>query len=407
MIRKKRKTDNNFLLCLIGIFLVSVTKFFYLIPLPYPFSNEASNVSFSAFVAVIIFIIFLGRYQQIKVGKFGIAIGILFLILISNAFYMMNVYNLNLTSAFGSQFFYLMLLAYFPIIYFLKDEEQFYKFCTLLESISLILCVVLLCQNIIFKLNGRKFLQIAAVIGVNGRIYSVAEGLIRISVIISAYKLLDSQLQVLRKKVSFFNLIVGIYSIILVDQSRIYLISIIISILTIIILGQQNKMDAIKILFYVLLAICLIYLFYTMFQSLLSTMSDNNNGSNYARKEAIDYYIPLVKKNFWTGIGNIVPNPSSTLFYYLKGPLGIYNYDDIGIFGIFVTLGIFGLGWYIWIIIKSLRIAKKAVHMKALLYGLWVEIIVSVFTMSYLDYSRIVSLVLFLSIMSFGDTYKK
>lgn len=401
-----RKDNDNFLLCLIGLFLVSVTKNFYLIPLPFFFSNEASNVSFPSFVAIIIFLIFLVKYQKIKLGEYGKAIGMLFLILIFNAFYMINAYHLNWISAFGAQFFYLMFLAYFPIIYYLRDKKRFYKFCVLIESISLILCIVLLCQNIVFKINGYEFLQIAALIGPNGRIYSVSEGLIRISVLVSAYKLFNSQLKAPQKKISFLNLISGILSIILIDQSRIYLISVIISILTILVVNQKNEMNIVKILFYFLLAVGLIYLFYIVFKSILATVNDSSNGSNYARKDAIEYYIPLIKEHFWTGIGNIVPDPSSTLFTYLKGPLGIYNYDDIGIFGIFVTLGIFGFLWYLWIIVKSFRIAKKRTDIKALLYGLWVELILSIFTMSYLDYGRIISLVLFLSFMSFDGELK-
>lgn len=396
------KHKNNFLFCLIILFLVSVTKFFYLVSLPYPFSNEASNILFPAFIATLVFFIFVGDYGRIFFGAYGKSIVLLFGILIFNAIYMYTQYDFSFATAFGSQFFYLILLAYFPIIYYLNSWKKLCKFMNVIEVISIILCCVLLVQLVLFYSTGIKFIKITALINGNGRIYSVAEGFIRISVLISAYKLISNKFKFSNIKKSFINLILSVFCILNVDQSRVYFLSVAASIVIMIILNNGFKLKISKLFLYIVVIIGIVYLIYLISNSLLLTLGDSTNGSNYARRDAIQYYLPLIKEHIWTGLGNVIVGSSNNLYSYLKGPMGIYNYNDLGIFGILVSLGILGALWYLWVIIKGWQICKKKSNIKILNYGLFFEMLFSSLTMSYLDYERLISLLLVLVFLSYS-----
>ena len=196
-------------------------------------------------------------------------------------------------------------------------------------------------------------------------------------------------------------------SIIFVDQSRIYLTAVLISIVFIAILNSKNSLGFTKVLLYVILIILSVFIISNIYHSISDTLADANNGSNFARKEAIAYYLSNIKSYFFTGYGLVVPDKYSMFYTFIKGPMGIYNYSDIGIFGIFASLGIFAVVWYVWILVKGIYLTCKLKNRYSLLcWGLLIEMIISMFTMTYFDASRIFSFVLVLVIISYAASLK-
>ena len=86
----------------------------------------------------------------------------------------------------------------------------------------------------------------------------------------------------------------------------------------------------------------------------------------------------------------------------IKGPNGIYNFDDIGLFGILAAFGVIILIWYLTLLIRNFSTAKKVSdpYLKALSFGLLIQLLICVFTESYLDVPRLFALTITMSIIS-------
>ena len=77
-------SKNFFEKLLIIILLASSTRFFYITPLPKFFLQESSNVMCGAFFSVVIFVLFILLNKQLQLGKYGIEIWILYIIVLVN-----------------------------------------------------------------------------------------------------------------------------------------------------------------------------------------------------------------------------------------------------------------------------------------------------------------------------------
>lgn len=387
---------------LIIILLLSSTRFFYITPLPKFFLQKASNVMCGAFFATLIFITFILINKKIKLGEYGIEIWILYALVLINCVYMYLTYGYAIINLFYCIVPFLVLLGYFPIVQFAKDEKNYDYLLKAIEVIALILSIILLFQKYRYDKTNSIFLKISLPTIFIGRFYDVSEGIVRIAVIISAYKIIIKKANVL----SYINFILCILSIILVDQSRIYLLSVFIGIFVMIITNMLFSDKKGNIFIYILLAMFGIFLISSIYASLTSTLNNVNDGSNYARRDAMKYYLYVIKDHLWTGLGLYVPNIGEAYSDFIKGPLGIYNYSDIGIFGILASLGLGAVIWYIWCLIKGIFISFSA-RDKVLCFGLIGEMVTSMFTMAYFDSSRQFSLMLVLAIIAINAKSNK
>lgn len=391
-------SKNFFEKLLIIILLTSSTRFFYITPLPKFFLQESSNVMCGAFFSVIIFVLFILLNKQLQLGKYGIEIWILYIIVLVNCVYMYVTYKYTITNLFYCIVPFLILLGYFPIIQFAKNRSNYFFLLKTIEVIALILSIILLLQKYKYDTNNDIFLKINLPLNFTGRFYNVSEGIIRIAVIISAYQIISKNIRLL----SLITLVFCALSIFLVDQSRIYLLSVIIGIFVMISMNIVYSNKKSNVMIYVLLVAIGLFLIYSLYTSLTTTLNNFNDGSNYARRDAVTYYLSVIKDHLWTGLGLYVPNIGEAYSDFIKGPLGIYNYSDIGILGILASLGLGAVIWYIWCLIKGLILSLKASD-KVLCLGLISEMFISMFTMTYFDSSRQCSLMLVLALLSINS----
>ncbi len=391
-------SKNFFEKLLIIILLASSTRFFYITPLPKFFLQESSNVMCGAFFSVVIFVLFILLNKQLQLGKYGIEIWILYIIVLVNCVYMYVTYKYTITNLFYCIVPFLILLGYFPIIQFAENRSNYFFLLKTIEVIALILSIILLLQKYKYDTNNDIFLKINLPLNFTGRFYNVSEGIIRIAIIISAYQIISRNIRLL----SLINLVFCALSIFLVDQSRIYLLSVIIGIFVMIIMNIVYSDKKSNVIIYILLVAIGLFLIYSLYTSLTTTLNNFNDGSNYARRDAVTYYLSVIKDHLWTGLGLYVPNIGEAYSDFIKGPLGIYNYSDIGILGILASLGLGAVIWYIWCLIKGLILSLKASD-KVLCLGLISEMFVSMFTMTYFDSSRQCSLMLVLALLSINS----
>lgn len=388
-------TKENFEKICVVILLLSSTRFLYIMPLPSFFLQSASNIMCCAFFSILVCIIFWIINKKIDLGTFGIEIFILYVLVIVNCLFMFLEYGYSWDNIYYCIVPFLVLMSYFPLIQFIQSKVTLDFFLKWVEIIALLLAIVLLLQKYEYDKNSLLFLKVNIPFNFNGRFYDVSEGIIRIAILISAYYLITKQINF----VNFCCFIGSSLSIILVDQSRIYLLSVVLAIFVMIVVNIITSKQKSNLMIYTFLIIIGVIIASTLYSSLINTLNNVNDGSNYARKDAIDYYFSVLKHHMWTGLGLYVPSIGEAYSDYIDGPLGIYNYSDIGIFGIYASLGLGGVIWYIWILIKGIKISYFSVN-KVLCVGLISEMLVSMFTMTYFDSSRQFSLVLVLVILS-------
>lgn len=398
---KEKEYNKNYTLSmiLVSCIFIASNRFFYLLPLPQLLAQQVSNVLLLAIVSTIAFFIYILFISYKDYGRFGKEIIILYIIVLWNANYMYRTYNYSSTQILWGIIPFLILLGYFPVTYLIKNYGLD-PFARIIEIISIILGIVAITQIIVYRLNGNIFLNIITSSNFNGRLSGICDGVMRVGILVSLYQFIENRKSL---RLHILNFIISLLCIIFVDQSRIYLMSVLIGVLFMIIAKDYHKRKAYFDYFIYLLTFIAIAIFLqVIINSLLNTLSDANNGSNYARRYAIEYFFSQYPTHFWSGLGIVVPDESNIYYHLITGIYGIYNYNDVGIFGLMASMGIFAVAWYIWIIIKSFILTKKSKH-KLLNVGLIVELLVSIFTMSYLDRGLLVSLMMFLAIIGSGQ----
>lgn len=398
----KKKTIDNFLLVL---YIVVNCRLFYLVSLPGKFGGAASNKLLEALVALMIFTVTAFLHKKIVVGKFGYWISALYLILIVNAVSIEVKYSYKLTTVIWPLIQFLILLMYFPLKDYLKVKKNRDFFIKAAEICSIILSVLFLIQRFTYKGYDSNFLKISEMISrrhyympyLGLRIYSVFDGFLRVFVIVAAYRIIKNQFKKCRLDiVTFLSVLMAI---VFVDQSRFYLITVIVT--CVFMFFYHNKLRIKRKVFYIM-GIVLVLTAGVLFIKVKSIFGSMNmeSGSTYARLGAISYYAKKVAFNP-LGLGLAVPAPKTPEYYFVKGPDGIFNYDDIGLFGVLGSLGIPGFIWYVGFAVKNLLIAINSKCDKCLKLGITVSFIIAMPLMSYLDAARIPSL---LFLMVFMDT---
>jgi hypothetical protein len=375
--------------------------FFYLIPLPYIFTGPASNKVFAAVMAVICFVYYAIAFRKFKFGKFGGWIISLYLILLISGISSIFNYEFKATSVLWECLTFFILLMYFPIVEYLKSVERIERLIQISELILSILAILFIIQYFLYNRGGLDvvFLQLDGIITdtyilrpyLPLRIYSVFEGTSRIFVLIAAYRCIKKKFK--HCKIDFITLLLLLAAIVLIDQSRTYLLTILFGIIVIVFVEYKKYISIRQVFMYFLGVIAGIGFSVSKITSIFYTVSENE-GSVWARLDALKYYMGVIQEHYFWGLGITIPEKTSVWYKYIKGTEGYYNYDDIGIAGVFFSLGIVGLIWYLLLFVYFIRIVSMTKHNKALSVAALVVFLFSSLLMSYIDKARLMSLMI-------------
>lgn len=389
-------------LLLIILFFLSDSRLFYLIPFPNVLGGTASNKTLVGSVALICFAIYLvTNHGKIKLQNYGKTIFNFFIILIIQGIYEKFEYGYAFSTILFSMIPYFCLLMYFPI--FDVCKSNFDKILNIMEYVTIILGALLLTQAFIYDRTHHIFLNFTISDwytiyhpNAKGRFYTVAEGFVKCMSLISFYKILD-KVNGEKEFIHYLSLVMSILMIVFVDQSRIYLITELICVLIMYFIIDIRKLTLEKVLGFISILFIVMIIVIRKIFTIIGTIGDLSDGSYYARTDAISYYAhTLTGFQKILGLGIVIPSEGTMGFSLIKGPLGIYNYDDIGLMGIFASLGIVGVVWYIYIMSKNFALSKKVndLYLRGLSFGLTYLMVFSAFTLSYLDKERIMALLL-------------
>lgn len=388
------------------IFLLVDCRFFYIIKLPERLGGASSNKFMLALTSLMLFSFYLLTKGKLKKAKYRAIIVGLYIILAVNVVTMNLRWHYRDTQIIWFSLPFCVLLMYFVLAEFLQKKKNYDYFLKAAEIVCIMVGILMITQVIYWGIAHELFLDINVMnyylyrYHVQLRLYGYCDGLMRIVILMSAYELIHNDFKWAQNKLHFISFVVSFISIVFVDQSRIYLIIEIIALMVMYVSEKKNypKIKKKHMLFF-FAAICIaVYFLRNKMGSLIASMQDSGNGSNFARVGAVWYYFKSFTDWVFTGYGVVIPDEGTVAYGVIKGTSGLYHYDDIGIIGVFVSLGILGLMWYFWVLVKVWRISRIKTSYQALNKGLFVAFLLAIATQSYLDRGRLVSLMLTLAV---------
>lgn len=395
---------NKYLFAFLLFFLIEF-RGFYLVSWPNLLGGAASNKTGLAIYSIVLFLIHLIYNKgKLKLNIFGNYILILFLLLIFNSLLSMLLWGYSVTQVLWDVLPFSILLLYFPLCELFQTDSNYALFVKIGQITISIVSILFIIQ--VYRYHGLPtvFLKIEDIIPISYiynltvplRIYSVFEGLVRVFVILVAWKIIANHF-----KKSFWDivsLLLMLVAIFYVDQSRYYLVTVLIAILSMYFIYNKRRLTVSSLLWTLILGTAGLFIILNRFGSISDSISDNT-GSSFARTGAIEYYFDKIF-TYPLGLGLHTPEKGTSLYYFIKGPDGYFNYDDIGIFGTLGSLGIPGFIWYILLTIKLVMIWIKKLGSNVLIAGLLISFLMSLPIMSYLDRPRIIALMLTLVVIN-------
>lgn len=338
---------------ILGILLLSIS-FFYLTPISIWIAGQTVGL-----ISSIFFIVNLKYIKKIKM-KFTKEIIIFLLLFLVEAIISKYRYNQSWLDIILMLLPNLCLILYFIINYYKisNKKERIRKFFV---NVSVILSGLIIFQAKIYEKFGVALLKISYEgerlnkIRITSGCYFVSIGMI-----ITLAEILNKKNSMKkRKKYVAFLLIEFIYMIDIV-ATRSLLMYLTISLFFMILLYNKQLIKRIMIILGAIF-ISFILINTTIFKSFISISNDaTEQWSNKIRVMAIEFYLEQIKEKPIFGTGLIKEKKENVeLFYYLRGPLGKYYKEDIGIIGFVNTYGIVGLICYLCLSIKMSKIVIK------------------------------------------------
>lgn len=384
------KNTNRIFTVLFSILVLVEFRFFYLFPLPEIFSGSSSNKFLVSILCICIFFVYIIIYKKIELGLFGKDLILLFIVLVILILNEFAGRKYNIGAIIWYYLPFCILMVYFPFKKWIAEDKNYKYFIKFTSVASIILCILFIYQVISAKNN--IFLYIDDMYRYNNqmklRIYGVTDGLLRVFSIILLNDIFKNRFKNIMLELFAFILIIS--SMIIVEQARFYLICIILSCLLLYINYYGLKVNFTTMFIGILIFSLSFFFLYKNSASILGSINENT-GSSYARMDAIKYYLENIFDNFVFGFGRIIPDQWSNKYLIVKGPYGIYNYDDIGIVGVLASMGAIIFLWYIFVAIKMISVYRKSTPIsKSLIFLFLISMLIS----SYLDNTRIICLTL-------------
>lgn len=227
------------------------------------------------------------------------------------------------------------------------------KVFAVLNYFYIIWCVIIIVQQITYLKSGSLILDFDTYMGAEIRIrsYGLRLGLSTFGNMMLLYnfsKLIDNrERKTFGKKIIYASLVIlGIYCVIFIQQTRMYMIADILAMVVIYLMSLGNKLTLKKLVLLLLLLIAFIaFTNSDSFENLLFSFSTSTNNETYAstaiRLDAIAYYIRCFLNNpiFGNGFAR------AEYYYYVEHGYRsgwYYFYSDTGLIGLIANMGLYG-----------------------------------------------------------------
>lgn len=415
---KIRKESMFRILLLISLFAVFLLEYhaFYLVDYPSWLSileNNQMNIVVSVF-GLIVSLFCYSKYAKLNLRAYNRLMRFSFISLLS--WFLIFLYSIamyphqSIRLSLGFHITFIYAFWSVPIYTLFKIEKNNNTVFNLMNLFAVIWYILLIVQHIVYLRSGLMILN-AQDLFTGGDIAERDYG-IRISlkcfgaamILYNFYILSDGKKYSLFKRIiSLIIFILGIVTLILVTQTRVLTFAVLISI-GIILLASHKRNTKIVALFIVIVIIAILgYLgvlnnFFSSFS--LSSTNRNRLGTSI-RLNAIEYYFNCFLNNPLFGNGFAADSYMSVE----HGISGQFYYTDVGVFGLLGEVGIFSLIFYIYPLIKQIKVAIRVVKFKqdnvySFYLGLIMYLFLTSFSLIITDKGRVL---LFPIIIAYGE----
>lgn len=383
----------------IVLFYLFECRFFYLVPMPAVLVAGSTNKNLLAVFSLCAFIWFLIREKKLRFGYFGVTFILIFVSVAVSTVLSSFEFGYKLTQVLWGIIPYLILLLYFPARKYLENEIIREQFIVIGEISAVIMTVLFMLQYVKYTGESSVFLKIPNMIPDHYiwhpdeglRIRNIFDGLFRVFALVIFDRMIAKKFRkCLLDIISYLSIVA---SVLLIDRSRSYLVIILVSSIAILIYRSKKRLTTTIFLVGAVALAGGVAMAFVKMTSIVSSILDNT-GSWFARVEAAGHYMIVGFEHLIFGIGMADPESYPAVEKYVRGVQGIYYPDDVGLIGLLTLLGVIGIALYIVVMVKTYRCFKYATDNKALLFGLFICLVLSSILTTYFDRTRLLALVL-------------
>lgn len=394
-----KKTKKYLFLISVVILLCAENKIFFLIPLPYIFASGTSNNTLLSLTALLISTIYFLRRKKIALGYWGRLIAVLYMIVLGSLFHAYLRFGYRVTQVIWNFIPFLLFLLYFPGKEFLKRKEHLEVFIKCFEINAIIMSLLFNVQAFFYKGIDTLFLKLPNMVryqyiymqDIGLRIYNIFDGATRVLILVVAYRVIKKGFKgCVLDIVSFFAMLSAI---IFIDRSRYYLVVVLSCCFIMYIRYNGIKVKRERAIWIICATMTGLVLIGRCLLSVIESIIQNT-GSWYARTEGYLHFFHIFLEHPIWGISSIEPEMTSYLYQYIRGDTGIYFQDDIGIIGVMANFGFLGTMWFLYTVWKAIQIYRRTKKDKVLSLGIMTALLLAIPLNSYLDRTRIMSLML-------------
>lgn len=396
------------ILSVITIFLLE-TQFFYLIrsEILYEIINPYQKITIVLLIVTSCSILFIDllNFKRFIFNKHVFFFLILFFIEIVRTVYKYNVGIIPVISSYNYLF---IILGYYIFRYYIQRKGK-ENFINLVLFFSLFCSILISLQYILYPKLG-LFLNVDYSYRFLSMRITQGEGLINIGIVLAFGVLVNKNFKFML--LPYLTFLVGVYELIFVQKTRMVILCIIISCITVFLLKNVKKVQNVFLLF-IFLFILLGTIQNTELLNKYTESISNEDVSLRVRQEANSFFLNQFYENKFLGMGLIPSNVSDFTDNLLYGPNRIYFKSDVGLVGFINTFGISGLICFlllyfkiITILIKSIKNGSIRNNYEVLTLSLFV--ITSSWTLLIFNYQRIITLPILLAVLDYVvyQTYK-
>lgn len=404
----KLKTSPIFII-LTGIILVDNGIFTY-ISLPI-ISDSVKYTSLVAMAAVLLFINCVANSTISKVLKpyqnsINIYLIIITLFIAIVSIYSYIKYGQTLKDYFLTCRFFLYLFLISPILFIFCKENGYEDLVKTITAVVIIFLLLDLAAAVIYNFTGITVFNAIPFRVRHDRLRIFAPSLFGIAVSYSVFRLFRDKRQLDKLKWVAVLLIIIVYTF-YTNMARMYIISILATVLVMYLVRPRAKTNQV-IIWFILIVAAVILVESGVVDAFLETFSEDNEelgSSTVARQEAIEYFKQWSNANPIFSMAFV--NPTNSYYYAIFfGPDGVCCFDDIGIINMWYHFGIFGVIVAAAMFIRLTYLYIKIYYInrspnRVFIAGLFVFLLVTQVSLSVFDGQRIFFLVLLWAIFEY------
>lgn len=372
------------LLVLIVAILLLDKHFFYLFKYPHVIAQYFSGNYFHIILGIVglFFFLLISRTSFVKENQ-GIRFCWNYSLWIYLAWFTLTLYsiviypNQTVMQTISEGAFLLVIPFAIIILYYIEKYNTFNELLNILNVMYFVWCILIVLQQISYASKGTLIFDFKTLIGEDIRLreYGLRLSLTSMGNIMLLYnfsKLIGDKTSKKNRLVSSVLTILGIYCVIFVQQTRMFMIADFLAMIVIYFasLGKKPSLKNIVGIFVFFIGL-FFFLDSGIVQQLLNSFTNSNSeqfASTTIRISAISYYLKCFANSPIWGNGFA----RSEYYYYIEHGFtdgGYYYYSDTGIIGVIANMGLIGLFIYLVPLVRNVKTSIKIMRHKRTIEG--------------------------------------